>query len=92
MSVETLGEALAQGWRIKMRCAFGTRDGMKSIRACIYRCELALETLVCTRGADFPLARLESRLKCPKCGSRRVVLMFSVPAEPDVQRQRLYRG
>jgi len=31
-------------------------------------------------GLGFPLARLESRLKCPRCGSRRVVLLFEPPS------------
>jgi hypothetical protein len=34
---------------------------------------LDLETLVCT----FPLSRLESR--CPRCGNRRMVVMFEPP-------------
>jgi hypothetical protein len=45
-----------------------------------YGGELDLATLVWTRGAAFPLARLESRLKCPRCGSRRVVLLFEPPS------------
>lgn len=38
-----------------------------------------MQTLVWTGGRDFPLARLESRLKCPRCGWRLVRLAFSVP-------------
>ena len=52
----------------------------------MYEAELQLQTLVWTRGRDFPLARLESRLKCPRCGSRRVRLAFSVP--PTTQQMR----
>ena len=63
-----------------MRCAFGKRDAMKSIRECQYRRELDLETLVCTRGRDFPLGSLASRLKCPRCGSRAVSVIFEPPA------------
>ncbi len=55
---------------------------MKRVRECVYGGELDLQTLVWTRGRDFPLARLESRLKCPRCGSRRVRLAFGVPATP----------
>src|SRR3954452_13375469 len=33
-------------------------------------------TLVWTRGAAFPISQLDSRLKCPLCGSRRVALIF----------------
>jgi len=52
---------------------------MKTRRECVYRYELDLETLVWTRGPNFPISRLESRLMCPRCGSRRVVLVFSTP-------------
>jgi hypothetical protein len=38
---------------------------------------LDLDTLVWTRGAAFPVSMLEGRSKCPACGSRRVVLLFS---------------
>lgn len=86
MSVETIGEAFALGWRVTARCAFGTRDGMKSVRECVYREELDLATLVWTRGAAFPIARLESRLKCPRCGSRRVALLFDMPRQPKSAR------
>jgi hypothetical protein len=68
MAVETLGEAWRLGWKLTARCAFGNRDGMKSIRECIYRAPLDMQTLVWTRGPNFPLSRLESRLMCPECG------------------------
>jgi len=77
--VETLGEAWQLGWQVTARCAYGKRDGMKSVRACIYSYELDLSTLVWTRGAPFPLSDLASRLKCPRCGSRRITLLFHVP-------------
>jgi hypothetical protein len=70
MAVETLGEALSYGWRVTARCAAGKQDGMHRHRECIYRAELDMETLVWTRGRGFPLSRLESRLRCPHCGSR----------------------
>lgn len=79
MDVESLGEALDLCWRVTVRCAFGPHEGMKRIRECVYGGGLDLQTLVWTRGRAFPLARLESRLKCPRCGSRRVRLAFSVP-------------
>jgi hypothetical protein len=83
MAVETLGEAMDFSWRVTVRCAWGPREGMKRVRECVYGGELDLQTLVWTRGRDFPLARLESRLKCPRCGSRRVRLAFGVPATPQ---------
>lgn len=79
MAVESIGEAYDLGWRVNVRCAHGPRDGMKRVRDCVFGAELDLWTLVWTRGRHFPLARLESRLKCPRCGSRQVRLAFSVP-------------
>lgn len=79
MAIETLGEAMDFSWRVTVRCAAGSGDGMKRVRECVYGGDLDLPTLVWTRGRDFPLARLESRLKCPRCGSRQVRLAFSVP-------------
>lgn len=78
-AIETIGEAWSLRWRIRMRCAHGKRDGMKSIRECLYKCDLDLETLVCTRGAAMPLGQLAERLKCLRCGSRRVALVYEPP-------------
>ena len=64
---------------IAVRCAWGKRDAMKSIRECIASVDLDLETLVWTRGRAFPLDSLASRMKCPRCGSRRVRLLFHPP-------------
>ena len=87
MGVETLGEAYRLGWQVTARCAFGKRDGMKSIRECTYRAQLDMQTLVWTRGPNFPLSSLESRLMCPQCGSRRVALIYDVPTVPHRVRQ-----
>ena len=84
--VETVGKARALGWRLTARCAWGRRDGMKRVRECTYRHELDLDTLIWTRGAQFPLSDLPTRLKCPRCGSRRVALLFNIPGEPSAQR------
>jgi hypothetical protein len=51
----------------------------KSSRERAYRRELDLEALVCTRGRAFLLSTLESRLRCPRCGNRRMVVMFQPP-------------
>jgi hypothetical protein len=80
MTVETIGIARSLGWRLHMRCAYGYREGLKAVRPCVYRRTLDLDTLVATRGPNFPLARLESRLICPACGSRRVAVLFEPPA------------
>jgi hypothetical protein len=44
-----------------------------------------LETLVSTRGPNFPLSRLESRLMCPACGSRQVTVVFEPPTNRQVR-------
>lgn len=84
--IETLGEARNNGWRITARCALGKQVGMKRFRECVNRYELDIETLIWTRGAQFPVSMLESRLKCPRCGSRRVVLLFDMPSQPMAKR------
>ena len=50
------------------------------MRKCVYRKQLDLETLVATRGPNFPLGRLEGRLMCPSCGNRRVTVVFEPPS------------
>jgi hypothetical protein len=86
MSIETLGDAFSHGWGIRVRCAWGPRDGMKRVRECVYGAELDLATLIWTRGSNFPLTMLERRMKCPRCGSRRVRVAFTVP--PTTQQMR----
>ena len=81
--VETLGDAHTHGWKITVRCGWGRREGLKSIRECVWTYELDMPTLVATRGRDFPLAMLASRLRCPRCGSRRVMLAFTPPPKRD---------
>ena len=53
--VETLGVARSLGWKVHMRCANGYRQETRSMRRCVYRKQLELETLVCTRGPNFPV-------------------------------------
>ena len=55
MEVETLGVASSLGWKVHMRCANGYRLETRSMRRCVYRKQLDLETLVATRGPNFPL-------------------------------------
>ena len=63
MQVETLGIARSLGWKVHMRCAHGPRDGMKRVRECVYRKQLDVDTLVCTRGPNFPLSA-SNRASC----------------------------
>jgi hypothetical protein len=54
------------------------------MRRFVYRKQLDLETLLATRGPNFPLSRPESRLMCPACGNRRVILVFEPPTNAQV--------
>jgi len=65
MEVETLGAARSLGWTARTRRQQGYRGGVKSMRRRLHRKQFDLDTLVCTRGPNFPLSRLESRLMCP---------------------------
>jgi hypothetical protein len=84
MAVETLGVARSLGSKVHMRCTAGYRESTRSMRRCVYRKQLDLETLVSTRGPNFPLSRLESRLMCPTCGNRRVTVVFEPPTNREV--------
>jgi hypothetical protein len=83
MEVETLGVARSLSWKVHMRRANGYRQESRSIRKCVYRKQLDLETLVCTRGRNFPLGRLEGRRMCPACGNRRVTVVFEPPSNVE---------
>src|ERR1700754_200464 len=84
MGIETLGQAWSLSWQIYVRCLHDGREGMKHRRSCDYRKYLDLETLVCTRGRDFPIARIAERLRCPRCGCRNVSVMFNPPGNPQL--------
>jgi len=81
--VETLGGAFIHCWRITARFSGSVVNDRTHTRPCVYQEELDLHTLVWTCGRNFPLARLESRLMCPRCGCRRVVIVLRPPAEPQ---------
>jgi hypothetical protein len=39
-------------------------------------------SLVASRGEAFPLPLLASRLRCPECGSRQIMVLFHPPPHP----------
>jgi hypothetical protein len=86
MPVHTLGEAWKLGWRVRVRCLWGTADPHSGNKRYTVECntstDLDLKTLVWTRGEAFPLNLLESRMRCPRCGSRTVTVLFEVPNQP----------
>jgi hypothetical protein len=63
--IETLAEAHDSRMTLTARCAWGPREGMKSIRECKARVEIDLETLIWTRGERFPILMLESCRRLP---------------------------
>jgi hypothetical protein len=77
--IETLGEAFDAGWRVRVFCRDGKRDHGRSARECHASLTADIDTLLWTRGRGFPLADLGSRMKCPRCGSRRISVAFEVP-------------
>jgi hypothetical protein len=82
MPIHTLGEAWRLGWRVRVRCLWGTAQGRRRTVECDTSADLDVKTLVWTRGEAFPLDLLESRMRCPRCGSRRVTVLFEVPNQP----------
>jgi hypothetical protein len=84
--VTTLGEAWKLGWCVRVRCLVtGSPAKSRHERIAVY-CEhsaqLDMKTLVWIRVERFPLDQLANRLKCPKCGSRKVTVVFDVPNQP----------
>jgi hypothetical protein len=69
---------------VRLACARGKREGLKSIRECGFSYDPDMLTLVITRGRDFPLALLVDRVRCPWCQSRRMRLMYQ-PSEDRAQ-------
>ena len=78
--IETLGDAYDARRGVRVRCG---RENPRISRAarCDFEGTLDMTTLVCTRGRGFPLARLASRLRCPRCGDMHIKILFDVPGE-----------
>ena len=60
------GLAWNLSWHMHMRCLDDGMEGLKHKRECGHRVELDLQTLVCTRGRDFPIARIAERDHLPE--------------------------
>ena len=71
---QTLGAAFLAGLQPHARCLRGRRIGPVKVQPCGYDAMLDLESLIWTRGAQFPCWRLYQRLKCPRCGGTSVEL------------------
>jgi hypothetical protein len=80
--VASLGEAFDLGWKAVAKCDGWTRIGGRVHSNCGNRYQLDMQTLVWTRGRTLALECLHKRLKCPKCGERKVTVLFEPPANP----------
>jgi len=78
-TIENLEQAVRAGWQCRVRCTFG-HGAIAKMDRCDFSYQLNMQTLLCTRGAAFPLSQLASRLMCPKCSERRVLLAFEFQA------------
>ena len=89
MPVETLGEACSRrdGAHRALRGTAAPKGRVRRIesRMQLPAKELDMETLVWTRGRAFPLSRLESRLRCPRCEYRYVVVLYQPPRRAAVR-------
>jgi hypothetical protein len=83
--ISTIGEAHDLGWKIRVYCREGKGHAMKKHRACVAYVDLDLPTLVWTRGRDFPIGSIATRMKCIRCGSRFVSVAMEPPASPMAQ-------
>jgi hypothetical protein len=88
MSNLTLGDAWRLGWRARVRCLLLVPKP-KSREATRVECdtstELDMKTLVWTRGEKMPLERIASLFRCPRCGSRKIHVVFDVPNQPNIK-------
>lgn len=64
MSIETLGQAWQAGGRVRASCLGRDASTKKGPCTWLKRIDLDMETLLWTRGRDFPISRLPQRLKC----------------------------
>lgn len=91
MEMETLGDAWNHGVKLTARCVWGNREGLKSIRECNNRYALDVYSMLWTRGRDFPFGMLSGRLRCPKCGLRRVAVGITMPSNAGTATARMAR-
>ncbi len=84
---ETLKDALQRGMAITAQCAGWSRDDdHRPSQPCRESVRFDVASLVWTRGASFPLERLKERLQCPRCGSRKVIVLYVAPTPGAAKR------
>ena len=78
---ETIRDAWQAGWKAKARCLSKRHAKPKDTRDCSFSTEIDMTTLAMTKGPNFPLAMLGTRLMCPRCNGRVFAIMFEPPKE-----------
>jgi hypothetical protein len=68
--IMTLGQAADRDLTLRLYCRGGAGQAMKRHRPCIAAYEIDIETLIWTRGREYPLKALHRIMKCPACNSR----------------------
>lgn len=56
---------------------------LKSTKSCPGEFRLDVHTLLTTLEWDFPLARLPTRLQCPECGTKAILIAWEVSSGPE---------
>jgi hypothetical protein len=81
--ISTIGEAHDLGWKIRVYCREWKGHAMKKHRGCIAQIDIDLPTLVWTRGRDWPISDIGTRMKCIRCGGRLVSVALEPPPVND---------
>jgi hypothetical protein len=74
----TLWQARQAGWTVTLKC-HRQREGLKSVKPCAGELKVHLGTLVAALGPELDLAELQTRLRCPTCGTDRVEIRTIQP-------------
>jgi len=78
----TLRDAQEGHWQAFLTC-HRRYAALKSAESCPGTVALDLDTLVVALGDAFPLLRLKSRSKCPRCGTSSVAIEWHAPRPPS---------
>ena len=76
--------ARSLAWKVHTRCANGYRQETRSMRRCVYRKQLDLETLVCTRGPNFLALKAGGEIDVPGLWKQKVTVVFEPPTNAQV--------
>ena len=63
MDIENLQDVWEAGGRLYARCEKPRSEGLKLVRPCSNQYELDVRTMLWTRGRDFPVSMLSSRMR-----------------------------